>query len=159
MMKQSDLLFAVSVMNAQYAHAIDSDRLEDWPEFFLDKCLYNITSYENQKPGLETGIVFCDSKGMLKDRVAGLREANIFEGHRYRHFVMMPVAASRDGELVRAETPFAVYRVMHDGRTSLFVTGCYMDELVLDSDEALKIARRTVVLDSSVIDTLLAIPL
>jgi 3-phenylpropionate/cinnamic acid dioxygenase small subunit len=158
-MKQTDLLLAVSLLNSRYAHTIDSDRLEAWPDFFTDTCLYNITSWDNHKQGLETGIVFCDSKGMLKDRVAGLREANIYEAHRYRHLVMMPAAAELVDGVVRAETPFAVYRIMHDGRTSLFITGVYIDELVFDGDESLQIARRSVVCDSSVIDTLLAIPL
>jgi 3-phenylpropionate/cinnamic acid dioxygenase small subunit len=158
-MTQSELLFAISLMNARYAHAIDTERFEDWPEFFTDKCLYNITSHENHARGLETGIVYCDSKGMLKDRVAGLRQANIYEAQRYRHLVMMPVRAEVDGDIVRAETPFAVYRIMHDGRTSLFITGCYLDELVPLAAGDFQIQKRTVICDSSVFDTLLAIPL
>jgi 3-phenylpropionate/cinnamic acid dioxygenase small subunit len=38
------MLDRVSQLNAEYARAIDDDRLEDWPGFFTDPCLYSITS-------------------------------------------------------------------------------------------------------------------
>lgn len=149
---------AVSLLQAAYGQAIDDDRLEAWPEFFIDDCFYLITSFENHARGLDAGIVYCDSKGMLKDRVAGLREANIYERHRYRHIASMPASVVSDGECVKAMTPFAVYRITRNKPSELFVTGCYHDELRLVGD-GLKIARRIVVCDSSVFDTLLAIPL
>ncbi|MEC4720361.1 aromatic-ring-hydroxylating dioxygenase subunit beta [Noviherbaspirillum sp. CPCC 100848] len=158
-MKPSDLLFSISLLNSQYAHTIDTDHLEEWPDYFTDDCLYTITSFDNHAKGLETGIVYCDSKGMLKDRVSGLREANIYEEHRYRHLVMMPTRAEAVDGVAKSETPFAVYRIMRDGRTSLFVTGFYQDEFRTGSDGTLRIAKRIVVCDSSVFDTLLAIPL
>jgi len=153
------LHLAVSVLHASYGQAIDDDRLEAWPEFFVDDCFYSITSYENHARGLEAGIVYCDSKGMLKDRVSGLREANIFERHRYRHIVSMPSTVEAAGAIVKATTPFAVYRITRNRPSELFVTGCYHDELRITGEDTLKIARRVVVCDSSVFDTLLAIPL
>jgi 3-phenylpropionate/cinnamic acid dioxygenase small subunit len=158
-MNKYELHLAVSLLHASYAHAIDDDRLEDWPEFFTDDCLYSITSHENHARGLEAGIVYCDSKGMLQDRVSGLREANIYEQHRYRHIVSMPATVQAEGDRVSAKTPFAVYRITRNKPSELFVTGCYHDELVIAGESALKIARRIAVCDSSVFDTLLAIPL
>lgn len=122
-------------------------------------CFYSITSHENHARGLEAGIIYCDSKGMLKDRVSGLREANIYERHRYRHLVAMPGMVQAAGDRVKAMTPFAVYRITRNKPSELFVTGCYHDELRIIGEDTLKIARRVVVCDSSVFDTLLAIPL
>jgi 3-phenylpropionate/cinnamic acid dioxygenase small subunit len=153
-----EMHLAVSLLQAQYSQTIDDDRLEQWPDFFEDECFYRITTYDNHPRGLQAGIVYCASKGMLKDRVAGLREANVYEGHRYRHLVSMPATVQVDGDRVQARTPFAVYRIMRDGRSELFVTGCYHDEL-RRRDGELRIVRRDVVCDSSVFDTLLAIPL
>ena len=158
-MNRFELAFTVSLFNADYARCIDSDRLEAWPEFFVDDCIYSITSHDNHERGLEGGIVFADSKGMLHDRVSGLREANIFERHRYRHMVSMPAWVEAGDGIVRAETPFVVYRIMRDGRTDLFVTGRYVDEMRIGGDAQLKLAQRIVVCDSSSFDTLLAIPL
>jgi hypothetical protein len=53
-----------------------------------------------------------------------------------------------------------VARIMHTGETVLFATGCYQDRVVLDADDgAPKFLEKIVVLDSRLIDTLLAIPL
>jgi anthranilate 1,2-dioxygenase small subunit len=152
------VLERVSRLNAEYARAIDDDRLEDWPEFFAEPCLYSITSADNHRRGMPVGIIYADSKGMLKDRVAALREANVYERQSYRHVVGLPaIVGERDGA-VRAETPFVVVRIMRDGTMALFATGRYLDALVEEAG-ALRFRERVVVCDSSRIDTLLAIPL
>jgi 3-phenylpropionate/cinnamic acid dioxygenase small subunit len=152
------VLDRVSRLNAEYARAIDDDRLEDWPDFFTDPCLYTITSADNHRQGMPVGVIYADSKGMLKDRVAALREANVYERQSYRHVVGLPaIVGERDGA-VRAETPFLVVRIMRDGTMALFATGRYLDALVEEAG-ALRFRERVVVCDSSRIDTLLAIPL
>jgi 3-phenylpropionate/cinnamic acid dioxygenase small subunit len=152
------VLDRVSRLNAEYARAIDDDRLEDWPAFFTDPCLYSITSADNHRRGMPVGVIYADSKGMLKDRVAALREANIYERQSYRHVVGLPaIVGERDGA-VRAETPFLVVRIMRDGTMALFATGRYLDALVEEAG-TLRFRERVVVCDSSRIDTLLAIPL
>jgi 3-phenylpropionate/cinnamic acid dioxygenase small subunit len=152
------MLDRVSQLNAEYARAIDDDRLEDWPGFFTDPCLYSITSADNHRRGMPAGIIYADSRGMLKDRVAALREANIFERQSYRHVVGLPALLGvRDGA-ARTETPFLVVRVIRDGTMSLFATGRYVDALVEEAG-VLRFQERIVVCDSSRIDTLLAIPL
>src|SRR5262249_3196982 len=149
----------VSQLNADYARAIDDDRLEDWPDFFGDPCLYKITSAENHRRGLPAGIVYADSRGMLRDRVAALREANIYERQSYRHVVGLPAILDETGEgVVRVETPFLVVRIMRDGTMDLFATGRYLDALVEDQG-GLRFRERVVVCDSGRFDTLLAIPL
>ena len=43
-------------LNADYARALDDDRLEDWPGFFADECLYKITSVDNHRRGLAVAL-------------------------------------------------------------------------------------------------------
>jgi len=149
-------------LNADYARAIDDDRLEDWPGFFAAECVYKVTSVDNHRRGLPAGLMYADSPGMLRDRVAALREANIYERQAYRHVVGMPAllgpADGDAGGAIRAEVPFLVVRIMRDGRMDLFATGRYLDVLVTEAG-ALRFRERIVVCDSSRIDTLLAIPL
>jgi 3-phenylpropionate/cinnamic acid dioxygenase small subunit len=158
-MAEMELTWAVNKLNADYARCIDSDSLEAWPDFFREQCLYNITSDDNYARGLPAGIFYADSHGMLIDRISALRQANIFERHRYRHVIGMASAQEAGGENVTAQAPFAVYRIMRDGRTDIFVTGRYEDRLVRGLSGEIKFAERIVVCDSSVIDTLLVIPL
>ena len=154
----ADRLSRVSQLNADYARAIDDDRLEDWPSFFLDPCLYKITSADNYRKGFPAGIIYADSRGMLEDRVAALRDANIYERHTYRHLVGLPAILGETESGVQCETPFLVVRIMRDGTMDLFATGRYIDLLVEDQG-AFRFRERLVVCDSSRIDTLLAIPL
>jgi 3-phenylpropionate/cinnamic acid dioxygenase small subunit len=145
-------------LNAEYARAIDDDRLEDWPGFFADPCVYRITSAENHRRGMEAGLIYADSIGMLRDRVSALREANIYERQSYRHIIGIPALLGEDGGAARAETPFVVVRIMRDGRMDLFATGRYLDALV-EEGGVLRFRERIVICDSSRIDTLLALPL
>lgn len=145
-------------LNADYARALDDDRLEDWPAFFAEPCLYVITTADNHRQGLAAGVVYADSQGMLQDRVAALREANVYERQTYRHLVGLPAVLSESAGLVRAETPFLVVRIMRDGRMDLFATGRYLDVLV-EERGALRLRERRVVCDGNRFDTLLAIPL
>jgi anthranilate 1,2-dioxygenase small subunit/terephthalate 1,2-dioxygenase oxygenase component beta subunit len=155
-MRDVDLLFRLASLNTEYAACIDADRLEDWPGLFVEQCLYKITTAENQRRGYAAGIVYADSRAMLIDRVAALREANIYERQSYRHILGMPTL--RPGAEISAETPFLVVRTMRDGRMDLFVAGVYLDR-VREENGSLRFAERIVVCDSARFDTLLAIPL
>lgn len=151
-------LLRVAELNSAYAATIDDDRLEMWPEFFVDDCLYKITSAENHRRGYSAGIIYADSRAMLRDRVTALRTANIYERQSYRHIIGLPVLGATGADSIAAETPFLVARIMRDGRTDLFATGVYIDR-IRDDAGGLRFAERIVVCDSSHFDTLLAIPL
>ena len=83
-------LLRVAELNAAYAATIDADRLEAWPDFFVDNCLYKITSADNHRRGYSAGIVYADSRAMLRDRVTALRSANIYERQSYRRRALRP---------------------------------------------------------------------
>ena len=121
-------------------------------------CVYKITTTANYRDGLEAGIIFANSRGMLTDRVSALREANIYERQSYRHIIGQPSILSEENGEVRSETPFLVARILQDGDTDIFATGRYLDLYKLQDGEV-KLNERTVVCDSSRIDTLLALPL
>jgi anthranilate 1,2-dioxygenase small subunit len=157
-MKPQDAFQIILRMQADYARCIDDDRLESWPDYFSDPCTYKITTAANHREGLEAGIVFANSRGMLIDRVSALREANVYERQSYRHILGMPSILSQADSGVRCETPFLVARIMRGGETEIFATGRYLDLYVLNGESA-KLAERIVVCDSSRIDTLLALPL
>lgn len=145
-------------LSSRYARALDDDRLEEWPSFFVEDCLYKITSADNHARGMQAGLIYADSRGMLQDRVTALRQANIYERQAYRHIVGAPAALGEEGGALRAETSFLVVRIMRDGRMDLFACGRYLDRVVEEAG-SLKFKERIVVCDSSRFDTLIAIPL
>jgi anthranilate 1,2-dioxygenase small subunit len=143
---------------ADYARCIDDDRLEQWPDHFHGSCIYKITTAANHREGLEGAIIFANSKGMLKDRVSALRDANIYERQSYRHILGQPSILQESATEVRSETSFLVARIVQDGDTDIFATGRYLDLYKIEDGKVL-LDERIVVCDSSRIDTLLALPL
>ncbi len=144
------LRLAIGDLNAAYADCIDDDRLEDWPDFFVENCRYLITDRQSHEAGLRHGIIYAASKGMLTDRVMAMRKANIFEPHRYRHIVGPP-------QIGRVADGIAV-RIMHNGDSQLFATGRYLDKIAV-VEVPFRFVERLVILDSRKVDTLLVLPL
>ena len=150
---------AIDQFNAAYAAALDDARFDDWPGFFTEEGHYTVQARENHARGLPLALMALESRGMLKDRISALREANVYERHTYRHILGQPAVddEAADGS-IRSETPFLVVRIMRDGQSDVYATGRYLDVYRMAGDTP-KLAERVVVCDSSRIDTLLALPL
>ena len=148
----------INELIAAYADCIDDDRLEERPDFFVDDCRYLITDRESYEAGLQHGVIYCASRGMLVDRVTSLRRVLMFEAHRYRHLVGPTRIDRAEGGVAAARTNFLAVRIMHNGDSQLFATGRYLDRVDV-SRQPYRFIERLVVLDSQKIDTLLVIPL
>jgi anthranilate 1,2-dioxygenase small subunit len=151
-----ELQLAVERLHAQYAHALDSDQLEAWPEFFTENGRYRIATAENEARGLPLPVLSAEGRGMMRDRVQSLRHANIYEPQRYRHIVSAVLVEKASEEEARSTSNFVVIRIMQDGDTIIFATGRYVDRIALPD---MKYDERVVICDSRRFDTLLAIPL
>ena len=148
----------VQELIGEYAERIDEDRLEEWPDLFSDPCRYLVISRSNHEAGMRQGVMYAATRGMLLDRVFSIRRANLFEPHRYRHVIGPIRLKSAEGGTAVVHSHFIVARIMHDGVTTLFATGRYLDRIDI-SATPYRFRERIVVLDSDKIDTLLAIPL
>lgn len=157
-MAAQDIHQLIARAQGAYVRCIDDGDLAQWPDFFTRDCVYKVTTADNHRRGLEGAMIYAASRGMLMDRVASLRDANIYERHGYRHLLGQPYVLDDDGQAARSETSFMVARVMRDGTTDLFATGRYCD-LYVREEGGVKLRERIVVCDSSRIDTLLALPL
>src|SRR5262252_7236008 len=139
--------------------AIDNDTLEEWPDFFLEKCLYMVISRSNYEAGRRAGFIYCDNRDMLIDRIRSLRSANVYQPHLYRHILSVPRILSTQHEMVKAETSFAVIRTsLPDGAMTVFSAGRYLDEIILEGASA-RFRTRIAVTDCDTIDMLLVIPI
>ena len=152
-----ELRAIVESLHARYAHAIDDDRLEDWPALFTEDGKYRIATAENEARGLPLPVLSCDSRAMLRDRIQSLRHANIYEPQSYRHIVASILLEELDENRVKSVASFLVIRIMQDGATMVFASGRYLDRIVLTPEPLYE--ERVVVCDSRRFDTLLAIPL
>jgi len=152
-----EVQLAVERLHARYVHALDEDRLEDWPNFFTENGRYRIATAENEARGLPLPVLYAESRAMLRDRVQSLRHANIYEPQRYRHLTSCTLVERIDDQRVKSVANFMVIRIMESGDTLLFASGRYVDRIVLSAQPQYE--ERVVICDSRRFDTLLAIPL
>jgi anthranilate 1,2-dioxygenase small subunit len=149
---------AIEDLFARYAHTIDDDRLEEWPALFTEDCLYQVISAENWALKRPIGLIHCDNRAMLQDRVTSLRQANIYEAQGYRHMLSATLVTHFHRDEARVVSNYQVTRIMQDGSTLLFSCGRYLDRIKFTKAGPL-FAERVVVYDNRRVDTLLAIPL
>jgi anthranilate 1,2-dioxygenase small subunit len=151
-----EIQLAVERLHTRYVHALDSDQLEDWPNFFTENGRYRIATAENEERGLPLPVLYAEGRAMLRDRVQSLRHANIYEPQRYRHMVSGVLIEKISPAAVRSVASFLVIRIMQDGGAMLFASGRYVDRILLAD---MQYEERVVICDSRRFDTLLAIPL
>ncbi len=153
-----DIRTGIEDLLVDYAHAIDDDDLERWPHFFTENAFYQIISRESFEAGLPIGILSCEGRGMMQDRIEALRTANVFEPHTYCHILSRPQFVQADASGWKVRTNFRVIRTMQSGSSDAYATGKYLDQVVMAQGKPLFQERR-VVLESRQIDILLVIPL
>jgi len=142
----------------RYCHTLDDGRVDEWSAFFESDAVYQVTTRQNVLAKRPIGIVLCEGRGMLDDRIKALKHANIFEEHVYRHIVGRPLIEPSEGGRHAVRSSFAVYRTMYTGEIDIFATGVYADVVVMRNDGP-RFAERRVILDSRSIDTLMVYPL
>lgn len=144
---------------ADYASAVDSGDWDLWPTFFVDDCTYRLVPRENHERGLPLATLSFESKGMLKDRVYGIKETLFHDPYYQRHVVGVPVVrAVRDDGAIESEANYAVFRTKLDGPSTVFNVGRTLD-VVVATDAGLKFRSRTVVYDSEMIPNSIIYPL
>nr|ART36131.1 B172 [uncultured bacterium] len=153
-----ETLLAIADLQNAYVQAIDNDQLEQWPSFFVDRCLYKVIPRENHDENLPAAIVMCDSKGMLEDRVVSLREANIYNLHFTRHIISLPRIVEISEDSIKTETSYAIFQTQMDGDTSVFQVGRYLDTIV-DNGGELKFREKVCVFDTYRVHRLLSTPI
>ena len=136
---------------------IDRDELDAWVDCFEPEGRYIVMPRENRILGLPVGIIHCDNRARIEDRIVCLRHANKYTPHFDRHIISASrINAVADG-VAEVETNFLVVQTTKTGESRLFCAGCYEDRIRLRGDTA-KFAERIAVLDTFSVPTLLATP-
>ena len=150
---------ALVQLQADYAAAVDSGDWELWPTFFTADCLYKLQPRENHERGFPLATLAFDSKGMLKDRVYGIRETLFHDPYYQRHVVGAPLVHKVDADgRIHCEANYAVLRTRLSKESTVFNVGRTLDEVV-PTPEGLKFASRLVVYDSEMIPNSLIYPI
>lgn len=141
-----------------YVQALDADRLEEWPNFFVKNGRYRILSKENVSLGLPAPLTYYYSQAGMRDRVRALREALTYEPVSCRHIVSAPRLVLCNLGEIAAGSNFAIYQSTEEGVSWLFGVGRYEDVIVME-DGCAKFRSREVILDTFGIRNLISVPL
>jgi len=137
---------------------VSSGEWELWPEFFTDDCSYRLQPRENYDRGFPLATLSFESKGMLKDRVYGIRETLFHDPYYQRHVVGTPLVLKAEADRFECEANYAVFRTKLSELSSVFSVGRYID-VVVRTEEGLKFASRQVIYDSEMIPNSVIYPL
>jgi anthranilate 1,2-dioxygenase small subunit len=138
---------------------IDEDRLEDWPELFIEDGRYIVDPRENRDLGLDGGYwMYYTSRGMMRDRVTALRHVNVFNKHYYRHLTSDTFIDGENGGVISSRTNYLLVETNWEGRSQLFSVGVYYDKVVIQNGAALFV-EKVVVPDSFHTSTAIIAPI
>ena len=151
------LRLELCALQDHYVAVLDNDRIEEWPGFFVDDCLYEIVSKENEDFGLPAPVIHCDNARMLRDRVLALRNANIYEKPQYRHCLSGMEWREADGEIAMT-TSYVVVNTSQAGETTIYQAGRYLDRVVRTA-EGLRFRVKRCIYDTLRVQTVLAFPI
>jgi salicylate 5-hydroxylase small subunit len=149
---------ALTQLYADYASAVDSGDWDLWPEFFTDDCVYRLQPRENHERGFPLATLSFSSKGMLRDRVYGIRETLFHDPYYQRHVVGAPVVREVGDGRFRCEANYAVFRTKLSDASTVFNVGRYLD-LVVRTPAGLKFASRECIYDSEMIPNSIIYPI
>lgn len=154
----ADDYLALCALHADYASAVDAGDWERWIALFADDCCYTVQPRENHERGLPLATLRLSSKGMLKDRVYGVRETLFHDPYYQRHVVGLPRVLRETDGVIESEANYAVFRTKLGELSTVFNVGRYLDKVVRTSD-GLRFGERLCVYDSELIPNALIYPI
>ena len=155
---QDSELSALTQLYADYASAVDSADWDRWVELFTEDCSYKIQPRENYERGFPLATLSFESKGMLKDRIYGIKETLWHDPYYQRHIIGLPRLLQRDIGFLTVEANYAVFRTKPSQLTSVFNVGRYVDQIVTLSD-GLRFSSKNCIYDSELIPNSIIYPI
>lgn len=149
---------ALTQLHADYSSAVDSGNWDLWPDFFTEDCSYRLQPRENYERGFPLATLSFTGKGMLKDRVYGIKETLFHDPYYQRHVVGAPLVRQIDGERITTETNYAVFRTKLSEPSTVFNVGRYLD-VVVRTAAGMKFASRHCIYDSELIPNSIIYPI
>lgn len=158
-----DVRHAVDELYADYVEALDDGPVEAWPELFTEDGEYLLIAKENRDRGLPIGLMRCESRGMLADRVRSITQLSLHAPRVLRH-VLGPLrvrpTAPPDGQAGAwtVTASYVVFQTLLDADTAVLSCGRYLDLLVVDGGR-LRFRHKVTVYDNPLVPNSIVFPL
>lgn len=148
----------VEPLYVDYASAVDSDQWGLRPEFFTHDCVYRHQPRKIHECGFLLATLSFTSKGMLRDRVYGIKETLFHEPYCRRHIVGTPVVRRIEEDRSECEANHAMVRTKLSEANTVFSVGRNIDTVV-KTPLSLKFARRECIYDSKMVSNSIIYPI
>jgi anthranilate 1,2-dioxygenase small subunit len=149
----------IDEFNANYASALDDQRLMDWSEMFTEDANYVVLSRENHDRGMPVGLIYCENQAMIHDRAFALEKTAMFAPRYLRHVVSNTqiLDVTPAGE-IKARANYVVLQVLFDRPdATLHQVGVYHD-VFRPTASGLRLANRRCVYDNLLVPNALCVP-
>lgn len=153
----AELRQRVGDLYCAYCDTLDDGAYERWPEFFPEECLYKVLPRENFARGLPIGLIACESRAMLQDRVIALRETALYAPRVLRNYLSSLRIRAVEPDGIRTSANFLLIESLVDQPSRVFLAGAYHDRIV-EADGRLLFAEKLCVYDSTIVPTSLVFP-
>lgn len=148
---------ALAAFYDSYFETLDEGRIEEWPRFFAEKCLFQIIPRENHEAGYQLCTIQADSKGMVIDRAQSILKTQMFAPRYCRRFYSGLRATGRENGGIRVRQNVLVVQTLLDGPSEIHICGVGYDVLEERSNSFL-FRERILVIDSEMIPNSLIYP-
>jgi 3-phenylpropionate/cinnamic acid dioxygenase small subunit len=122
-----ELRLEIEEFHADYCWTLDCGDVERWPEYFTDDAVYRITARENADAGLPVGLVYADSKAMIRDRAFAIKHTQMYAPRSLQHFVTNVRVLEVKGSTIKAQSNYLLLQTLVDGPTTIQQAGRYYD--------------------------------
>jgi 3-phenylpropionate/cinnamic acid dioxygenase small subunit len=152
-----ELRMEIEEFHADYCWTLDCGDVERWPEYFTDDAVYRITARENADAGLPVGLVYADSRAMIRDRAFAIKHTQMYAPRSMQHFVTNVRVLQVKDAAIKAQSNYLLLQTLVDGPTTIHQAGRYYDTFVR-SGKRLLLKERQCVYDTVLIANDLVLP-
>jgi anthranilate 1,2-dioxygenase small subunit len=147
----------IEEFHADYCWTLDCGDVERWPEYFTDDAVYRITARENADAGLPVGLVYADSKAMIRDRAFAIKHTQMYAPRTLQHLVTNVRVLQVKGDAIKAQSNYLLLQTLVDGPTTIQQSGRYYDTFLRNGGKLL-LKERQCVYDTVLIANDLVLP-
>ena len=156
-----ELRFEIEEFHTEYCDSLDRGELQKWPDYFAEDAVYRITARENADAGLPIGLVYADSRAMIRDRAFAIQHTQMFAPRDMQHLTSNVRVIASEGGWIKAQANYLLLQTLVDGPTTIHQSGRYYDTFVREGGLAggrLLIKERQCIYDTLLIANDLVYP-
>ena len=125
-----ELRMEIEEFHHDYCWTLDCGDIERWPEYFTEDAVYRITARENADAGLPVGLVYADSRAMIRDRAFAIKHTQMYAPRTLQHFVSNVRVLEVKDSGIKAQSNYLLLQTLVEGPTTIQQAGRYYDTFV-----------------------------